>query len=156
MVQLSMRLPKGLVATPPKCSAIYFLFRSGIVVYIGSSKQPAVRVKRHGVRNLKSFDSIRYLPCEEPKRLELEKHWIAALRPVHNKRCNPKPNGSERGWGADDRYILVAFRLLPKTIKQMDNAAARLGWSRAWVIRTLIQLHADKLHARSTPQPSRP
>jgi excinuclease UvrABC nuclease subunit len=88
--------------TPPEGCGLYFLIRSGVIVYVGSSRHPSRRVWSHQrsrkVRKL--FDAVVYLPVEDPKDLlDIEVRWIRAIRPIYNQAGNPSRAAWAGGWG---------------------------------------------------------
>lgn len=90
---------------------VYALVKKGVVVYVGKSKQPMMRIYTHvknrgkplGVSlnsesNAKcikengkgiTFDSVWFLPCMLGQLWTLEVHFIKMFAPKHNIRHNP-------------------------------------------------------------------
>ncbi len=90
---------------------VYALVKKGVVVYVGKSKQPMMRIYTH-VRNRGkklgsnlygndigpavngkgiTFDSVWFLPCMLGQLGTLEVHFIKMFMPKHNVMHNPKP-----------------------------------------------------------------
>lgn len=88
--------------TPPPGAGVYFLIRSGTIVYIGSSRWPSKRVWSHARcrKTRKVFDQAVYLPVGDPMQLlPTERSLIACIRPVYNQAANPNPSPWAGGWG---------------------------------------------------------
>ena len=66
----------------PSGSAVYFLIKNGLVVYVGQSPNVFSRLARHSIRD---YDSIGILPAPADQLLKLEQYWIAALKPEYNE-----------------------------------------------------------------------
>jgi hypothetical protein len=64
-----------------KISAVYFLFKSGEVIYIGQSTNLLNRLSSHD----KEFDAVGYIPAPRDLLTELEGYWIAAFQPEQNR-----------------------------------------------------------------------
>ena len=83
-----------------RCSGIYFLFRSGALVYVGQGWNCLLRVAEHTRRDgkrFKKFDSWTFLPyaqgkSEKAKRLRkaLERAYILEHEPVENRQQKAK------------------------------------------------------------------
>ena len=71
----------------PKC-CVYFLHKSGIIVYVGQSKSGLSRIQHHRDRKgyEKDFDSFSYIECSIDNLDEIEFHYINVLRPKYNAR----------------------------------------------------------------------
>jgi hypothetical protein len=67
----------------PHGSAVYFLIKNGVVLYIGQSPNVFSRLSLHPLCN---YDSVGLLPAPEDDLLKLEAYWIAALQPELNQR----------------------------------------------------------------------
>ena len=78
-----MAIPLG----PSKAnSGIYFLLRQERIVYVGQTVQHAIqRVTQH---KDKEFDSWHWVPCPIESLAEIERAYIAALKPTLNKQLN--------------------------------------------------------------------
>ena len=68
---------------------IYFLRKSGSIVYIGQSVNVYSRVAQH--RNTKDFDAVDFMPCDKNKLNEIEGFLIRLIMPPQN---GYKPNTS--------------------------------------------------------------
>lgn len=79
-----MQLPDGikLFQRPAKICAVYFLFKNGVIIYVGQSINLCARLISHPIQD---WDEARYLECEPEKLDEIEKHWIIELKPRFNK-----------------------------------------------------------------------
>jgi hypothetical protein len=81
----------------PECDtpAVYFLIKSRVVVYVGSSTRPMKRVQDHAVGTLKTirkdFDWFALLPVPLDSMLQNERNFVALLDPVHNKNLKEPP-----------------------------------------------------------------
>lgn len=90
--------------TADDCYGLYFLVRSGSLVYIGKTvNHPKGRLDSHADRGL-GFDCVRWLPVDPCTDLELiEGALIRAL--------DPEYNGPSKGDRTRDREILDGLRL---------------------------------------------
>jgi hypothetical protein len=61
---------------------IYFLRKSGSIVYIGQSVNVYSRVAQH--RNTKDFDAVDFMPCDKSKLNEIEGFLIRLIMPPQN------------------------------------------------------------------------
>ena len=66
---------------------IYFLRKSGTIVYIGQSVNVYSRIAQH--RNTKEFDAVDFMPCDKSKLDEIEGFLIRLILPPQN---GYKPN----------------------------------------------------------------
>lgn len=71
----------------PVQSAIYFLVRNDVVVYVGQSTCFQSRIATHIKESAKEFDSVFILPCNTELLLEWESALIGALSPEYNKQA---------------------------------------------------------------------
>jgi hypothetical protein len=75
---------------------IYFLVCGDECVYVGQTKRPRSRMRRHA--DLKEFDEAFYLDVAEGELDSTERRWIASLSPRLNVlRYKPKPPPTGRG-----------------------------------------------------------
>jgi len=75
-------LPK-LVERDPIC-CIYFLVRSGEVVYVGQTSDLVTRIRSHRSEGTKQFDFARYLVMDEETLNNAEKYFFELFEPVYN------------------------------------------------------------------------
>lgn len=83
-------------------SGIYFLIRSGRVVYVGQSINIHQRLDEH--RKKGRFERFFILPCEPKFLRKLEEHYIRELRPEEN---NDTMSQSFRGMKQNNRWEAV-------------------------------------------------
>jgi hypothetical protein len=102
-------------AEAPNCPAVYFLLWRGDLMYIGSSADPAFRVKIHILDPGQQFDEVRFLPVPSGNYKDVERHWIRTLRPPHNQLFNPAWTGNRPSWGRPTlaRWAQVAALVPP-------------------------------------------
>lgn len=82
MKQYSMKsLPDGLFSNS---TGVYLLVDSGDVVYVGQSRNLALRVSSHIHSEEKHFDSIEFHECDELEMTDLEAMLIATIKPKYN------------------------------------------------------------------------
>jgi hypothetical protein len=83
-------------------SGVYLLSRDGVVVYVGQSKCPLVRIYTHRSLARKRvpgwlkvrgvvFDTAEVIPCHPDRINALEQGLIEFYKPVYNKTHNPEP-----------------------------------------------------------------
>lgn len=66
---------------------IYFLIRSGKIVYVGQSRAPYKRVRSH--RRDKVFDRFMVMPCSPYSLCDVEAFLIKRFKPILNISLNP-------------------------------------------------------------------
>lgn len=66
-----------------KISAVYFLWREGVIVYVGKSKDLRYRISTHK-KSDKKFDYFTYIDVEPDKIGEAESYWIYRILPEIN------------------------------------------------------------------------
>lgn len=64
---------------------VYFLIRDDKIVYVGQSLDVAARVVSHRRDANKRFNRAAWVECEPDRLDEVERFWIRALRPEHNR-----------------------------------------------------------------------
>ena len=64
-------------------SVIYFLIKSKVVVYIGTTTALPGRLSFHKKYSEKDFDTVYFLKCKTPKKTE--KELIQKYKPIYNK-----------------------------------------------------------------------
>jgi hypothetical protein len=71
-------------------TGIYFLLRSGCVVYIGQTARYPKRILGH---NKKEYDAVRFIECCENLLTSYEQRWINRFKPEYNlnKAGNSRP-----------------------------------------------------------------
>lgn len=74
----------GAIPAVASCG-IYFLIRSGDIVYVGKTTDVFLRLSKHR-RDGKVFDSYNFMPCDESDLDELERLYIEAFLPKGNFR----------------------------------------------------------------------
>lgn len=70
-------------------SAVYFLVRSGCVVYVGKSESLATRLAQHATGD-KDFNRIFYIRVPIPSLFQVEMAFITLLEPKYNHNKNGK------------------------------------------------------------------
>lgn len=77
-----------------RCPAVYFLMKSGQIIYVGSSVDPMRRSQEHASGNAKTvakdFDFALFLPVTLEELIETERTFIALLDPPLNQNMKPK------------------------------------------------------------------
>src|SRR5262245_40058745 len=68
----------------PRYSGVYFLRQGTQIVYVGQSKNVAVRVAAHWADNCKSFDNVQAMRVPAELLDSVEQYWIRKLRPKYN------------------------------------------------------------------------
>lgn len=68
-------------------SGVYFLWRVGVIVYVGQSKNMTDRIVQHLGDALKAFDHVSCLPCPSMALDKTERHYIEKFMPKYN-RCS--------------------------------------------------------------------
>jgi predicted DNA-binding transcriptional regulator AlpA len=66
-------------------SGVYFLYRDGIVVYVGQAANIRRRVSDHIAEGAKDFDAVSFVPCDQAQLDWLERRYIVQLLPVYNQ-----------------------------------------------------------------------
>ena len=66
-------------------TGVYFLYRSGEVVYVGQAVDIRRRICSHIAEGVKTFDAVSFIRCERDKLDATERRYIQALRPEYNK-----------------------------------------------------------------------
>jgi excinuclease UvrABC nuclease subunit len=70
-------------------AGVYFLLKEDVVVYVGQAKDVGARIAAHVLQKQGQFDRIVFQKVEDfATRLEREKHYIRAWRPVLNIALN--------------------------------------------------------------------
>lgn len=72
-------------------SYIYFLLKSGNIVYIGQSISIRIRIYQHNA--YKDYDTIRLIKCPFDKLLYYEQRWIMKFQPSGNQAHHPINRG---------------------------------------------------------------
>lgn len=69
-----------------KITAVYFLIKKGVVVYIGRTENLRVRIIGHKSTLFKSkwFDSFRFIECSDKSLCQYERRWIRRFNPKEN------------------------------------------------------------------------
>lgn len=80
---------------------IYFLFRHGIVVYVGQSIDVPVRISQHKVSGGKDFDEYSFIRIPKDKLDSTERYYINFHNPTYNK---TKGNNPSKIRHIDSRY----------------------------------------------------
>lgn len=116
-----------------KRSGVYFLYRDGVVVYVGQAVDVRRRIATHIGEGVKSFDSASFIPVPQRSLLRAEQMWIKKLRPEYNRTHNTIPVDLEQPNGrvtVDNVYTKGQFNVV--------EAAAYLGLDAS----ALQQLHS--------------
>jgi len=108
-------------------SGVYFLYRDGVVVYVGQAVDVRRRIGVHIGEGVKVFDSVSFVPCAQSGLLALEKQYIERLQPEYNKAGNPAAFTGE-GFGSDTPIPFT------KAHYNLDEAADYLGLEKPEVI----------------------
>lgn len=64
---------------------IYFLHRSGAIVYVGQAVNMRRRIADHVGEAAKRFDAVSCIPCPHHRLNELERMYISRLLPEYNQ-----------------------------------------------------------------------
>lgn len=67
-------------------TCVYFLLRSGRVVYIGQTINLRKRLPKH---YKKRYDAVRWILCPKELLLHYESRWINRFKPKYNKKPGP-------------------------------------------------------------------
>lgn len=78
---MTLNIPKYFTLNDFRIGGIYFLLRSGVVIYIGITGHLIYRMSEH---HPKKFDQIRIIPCAPELMKHYEKRWIIRFRPAYN------------------------------------------------------------------------
>jgi hypothetical protein len=66
-------------------SGVYFLYREGVIVYVGQAVDMRRRLGQHLGDILKRFDSVACVRCPIDQLDRLERHYIEELVPEYNQ-----------------------------------------------------------------------
>lgn len=77
---MKVDLGKYFTLKKTKLSGIYFLLNGGTVTYIGQTRNFFSRLMCHS----RTFDSVRFIPCDGKKLNYYERRWIKKFRPKGN------------------------------------------------------------------------
>ena len=102
-------------------SGVYFLYREGVVVYVGQAVNVRRRVADHIGEGVKDFDAVSFIPFAPDKLLAAEARYIRRLRPALNKALN----SAAAGWTMFGSFS--PSEPLTKSALSASEAAARLG-----------------------------
>jgi len=102
-------------------SRVYFLYREGVVVYVGQAVNVRRRVADHIGEGVKDFDAVSFIPFAPDKLLAAEARYIRRLRPALNKALN----SAAAGWTMFGSFS--PSEPLTKSALSASEAAARLG-----------------------------
>jgi hypothetical protein len=103
-------------------SGVYFLYRDGIVVYVGQARDIRRRVASHMADGVKDFDSVSFIPFAVDKLLSAEARYIRRLRPMYNLVGNAPAAAGYQPFGS-----FAPSHPLVKASLTASEAAARLG-----------------------------
>lgn len=92
---------------PPGTSGVYFLYRDGVVVYVGQGRNIRARIGAHISECLKFFDAVSFIACPLGELLSRERSFIRRLAPEYNQ-CNvaraaKRPKDEARSWLSENR-----------------------------------------------------
>lgn len=132
----------GLVPIWPAPCGIYFLVRGGVVVYVGKSRSPHIRVPHH--TKSKKFDQVFCQFCDEEDLDRHERFYIERFKPEYNLaipgvprkntgRCTLGSNGYVKWFEGKTRWVCnashtadeaeVIWRKKKASIRAMRGAA---------------------------------
>lgn len=80
---------------------VYFLFRHGVIVYVGQSIDVPVRISQHKIKRDKDFDEYSFIRIPNNKLDSTERYYINAHNPTYNK---TKGNKKSKVSHIDSRY----------------------------------------------------
>lgn len=81
----SLREIAGLTHVVFSLPGVYFLVRAGVIVYVGKSKAPTLRLGQHYADPDMVFDSAYVLPTAQPLLIEEEAKYIRQFMPEYNR-----------------------------------------------------------------------
>lgn len=107
-------------------TGVYFLYRDGLVVYVGQARNVRARIGQHISEGRKTFDGVTIIPCSTDRLNRIEAHYIDLLKPLYNA-CHV----SRRSRFEDDARGVSLHQPAPITsdFDTDDSAAAFLGIS---------------------------
>lgn len=96
---------------------VYFLFKSGEIVYVGQTITGLQRIFFHTAD--KDFDSVGIIKCDISKLNETETYYIAKYKPIYNKKLTNAQSPSNIKLRLFKQNIRVNLRVIKKWI--IDN-----------------------------------
>jgi hypothetical protein len=103
-------------------SGVYFLYREGVVVYVGQAVNVRRRIADHIGEGVKDFDAVSFIPFAPDKLLAAEARYIRRLRPVYNKALNAAASAGWREFGS-----FSPSQPLTKSTLSAIEVASRIG-----------------------------
>lgn len=112
-------------------SGVYFLYRAGVVVYVGQAQDIRRRVASHMADGVKDFDAVSFIPFTVDKLLSAEARYIRRLRPLYNRVGNAPAVAGYQPFGS----FVLSCPLVKASLTALE-AADRLGLPVEAVLRT--------------------
>ena len=103
-------------------SGVYFLYRAGVVVYVGQARDIRRRVASHMADGVKDFDAVSFIPFTVDKLLSAEARYIRRLRPLYNRVGNSSAVAGYQSFGS----FAPSHPLVKASLTALE-AADRLG-----------------------------
>lgn len=75
---------------------VYFLYKEGVLIYIGQTINLAGRMQGHHFDGIRDYDLIKWIKCAPDQLRPLEKRMIRMFRPNRNLKMNPDQVGHQR------------------------------------------------------------
>jgi hypothetical protein len=122
------------LSSTPRICAVYFLYVSGQVVYVGCSTNLLARIASH--LDTRSFDEVRYLVTPKEILAAAEDYWISQLNPPWNR-----PRGRPEALGK----VRVVLKLRRETDKALYAAAGRANITKSEFVERAIEERLQRL-----------
>lgn len=132
--------------TLPESPGVYVLKLSGVVVYVGQSRNVRKRVASHRVIE---FDAVEVIACPAEQLRQMEKEKIAELRPTRNLVFSP--------WNSTTQpTCMITFRDPPGLQERLTAAELCTGLNRTELILACIRMAYATNGASLIPNPTTP